>query len=75
MYLSRKFKIPRCALQGLQQIALKYAGVVTTFYKSLQLHSLALILEQFQEYPDLIELMKTPSIKIQFDPIETDSCF
>lgn len=66
--VSAKFKIPRGVLHGLQQIASSFAGIVTNFCKSLQWHLLALILDQFQErlyfgiHPDLIELMKIPSM-------------
>lgn len=55
-------------MQNLQQMASTFAGVVTTFCKSLDWNLLALILTQFRErlyfgiHPDLIDLMKIPSM-------------
>lgn len=66
--VSEKFKIPRGLLQNLQQTASTFSAIVTTFCKSLQWNLLALILAQFRErlffgiHPDLIELMKIPSM-------------
>lgn len=66
--VSAKYKIPRGMLQNLQQMAATFAGIVTTFCKSLQWNLLALILAQFRErlffgiHPDLIDLMKIPSM-------------
>ena len=66
--VSEKYKIPRGLLQNLQQTASTFAGIVTTFCKSLQWNLLALILAQFRErlffgiHPDLIDLMKIPSM-------------
>ncbi|CRL08644.1 CLUMA_CG021390, isoform A [Clunio marinus] len=66
--VSMKYKIPRGMLQSLQQMASTFAGTVTTFCKSLQWNLLALILSQFRErlffgiHPDLIDLMKIPSL-------------
>lgn len=65
-----KYKINRGVLQNLQQSAATFAGVVTTFCKSLgaDWNLLALILTQFRErlffgiHPDLMDLMKIPSM-------------
>lgn len=66
--VSNKYRIPRGLLQSLQQSAATFAGVVTTFCKSLDWNLLALILTQFRErlffgiHPDLMDLMKIPSM-------------
>lgn len=66
--VSAKYKIHRGLLQNLQQLASAFAGTVVTFCKSLQWNLLAVILSQFRErlffgiHPDLIDLMKIPSI-------------
>lgn len=66
--VSEKYKIHRGLLQNLQQTASTFAGIVTTFCKSLQWNLLGLILAQFRErlffgiHPDLIDLMKIPSM-------------
>jgi DNA polymerase theta len=66
--VATKYKIPRGLLQSLQQSASTFAAILTNFCDSLQWNLLVLILKQFRErlffgiHPDLIELMKIPSI-------------
>lgn len=68
MNVSQKYKIPRGLLQSLQQSASTFAAILTNFCQSLQWNLLVLILQQFRErlyfgiHPDLIDLMKIPSI-------------
>lgn len=66
--VAAKYKLPRGLLQNLQQMASTFSGIVTTFCQSLNWNLLALILAQFRErlffgiHPDLIDLMKLPSM-------------
>ncbi|XP_036672671.3 DNA polymerase theta [Drosophila suzukii] len=63
-----KFKCHRGMLQGLQQMASTFAGIVTAFCNSLQWSTLALIVSQFKDrlffgiHRDLIDLMRLPDL-------------
>lgn len=66
--VAKKYRITRGVLQSLQQSASAFAAILTTFCESLGWNLLVLILKQFRErlffgiHPDLIDLMKIPSI-------------
>lgn len=66
--VSHKFKCQRGMLQGLQQMASTFAGIVTAFCNSLQWSTLSLIVSQFKDrlyfgiHRDLIDLMRLPDL-------------
>uniref|UniRef100_A0A1B0BTV0 DNA polymerase theta n=1 Tax=Glossina palpalis gambiensis TaxID=67801 RepID=A0A1B0BTV0_9MUSC len=66
--VAAKYKCSRGMLQGLQQMASTFAGIVTSFCNSLQWDTLASIVSQFKErlffgiHRDLIDLMRLPDL-------------
>ncbi|XP_068152426.1 DNA polymerase theta [Drosophila tropicalis] len=66
--VAHKFKCQRGMLQGLQQMASTFAGIVTAFCNSLQWSTLALVVSQFKDrlffgiHRDLIDLMRLPNL-------------
>ncbi|EDW83667.2 uncharacterized protein Dwil_GK13557 [Drosophila willistoni] len=66
--VAHKFKCQRGMLQGLQQMASTFAGIVTAFCNSLQWSTLALVVSQFKDrlffgiHRDLIDLMRLPDL-------------
>ncbi|XP_030556308.1 DNA polymerase theta [Drosophila novamexicana] len=66
--VAHKFKCQRGMLQGLQQMASTFAGIVTAFCNSLQWSTLSLVVSQFKDrlyfgiHRDLIDLMRLPDL-------------
>ncbi|XP_065089210.1 DNA polymerase theta [Ochlerotatus camptorhynchus] len=69
--VAQKFHCSRGVLQGLQQVASTFAGIVTAFCTSLNWNLLAMIIKQFRErlyfgvQPDLLDLMRIASLNSQ----------
>uniref|UniRef100_A0A1A9VS42 DNA polymerase theta n=1 Tax=Glossina austeni TaxID=7395 RepID=A0A1A9VS42_GLOAU len=66
--VAAKYKCSRGMLQGLQQMASTFAGIVASFCNSLQWDTLASIVSQFKErlffgiHRDLMDLMRLPDL-------------
>lgn len=69
--VASKFKVNRGILQGLQQCASLFAGVVTSFCSALDWDLLSLLVSQFKDriffgvHQDLLDLMKIPTLNSQ----------